>query len=305
MRLIFFGSGSFGLSTLRSLAGKHEVLRVVSQPDRPAGRARRSRPTPISDHALEADLPLLRLEDINAERSAADLRAIDADAWVVIAFGQKFSQSLLQDRFAINLHASLLPRWRGAAPIHHAVLAGDVETGVSVITLADRMDAGEVLAAASLPITPSDTTGMLHERLAELGPGVLEEVLQAHRAGCVRPQPQDESLATPAPKLTRAQARIDPSMPPDALRTTINGCAPWPGVTACIGGHTLRLLQADSCGAEQAPATVSREGVIGCSGGAVLLLEVQPGGGRAMPFEAWARGRRLEWPVAFEDTHPS
>jgi methionyl-tRNA formyltransferase len=302
MRLIFFGSGSFGLPTLRAVMRDHEVLQVVSQPDRPAGRRRHMTPTPISAYALESALPLARFECVNADDAMRAMQALEADAWVVIAYGQKLSQPLLREQFAINLHGSLLPRWRGAAPIHHAVLAGDTQTGVSVITLADRMDAGDVLATAVVPILTSDTTGRLHATLAERGSAVVEKVLQSHRANSLRPQPQDEAMATAAPKVTRTQAHIDPAMAPSVLRTTINGCAPWPAVTAGIGGHGLRLLQADTCSDEQPLGTVSIAGVVGCAGGCVRLLEVQPDGGRPMPFEAWARGRRLEWPAAFTGT---
>ncbi len=300
MRLLFFGSGSFGLPTLRFLSGQHDVLAVVSQPDRPAGRRHRLTPTPIADYAAETGLPLLRFEDVNADDAATELRAFDIDAWIVIAFGQKLSRPLLQNRFAINLHASLLPRWRGAAPIHHAVLSGDTKTGVSVITLADRMDAGDVLATESLPIAAADTTGLLHDRLAELGPTIVEQVLRAHAQGVLVPLPQDEALATAAPKLTRKQAQIDRTMPAEVVRGTINGCAPWPGVSVRIHDHQLRLLRAAPSSEEQAIGVISSKGVLGCQGGAVAILEVQPQGGRVMPFEAWARGRRMEWPATVQ-----
>jgi methionyl-tRNA formyltransferase len=300
MRLLFFGSGSFGLPTLRFLNAEHDVRAVISQPDRPAGRRRRPTPTPIAAYAAEAELPLLQYENINTDEATARLRSFDVDAWVVIAFGQKLSPSLLADRFAINLHASLLPRWRGAAPIHHAVLAGDAQTGLSVITLAERMDAGDVLASAAMTIAATDTTGLLHERLAERGPSIVEAVLRMHAGGDLAPQHQDESLATAAPKLTRAEAVIDASMGPDVLRATINGCSPWPGVTARIGDQHLRLLQAGPATSPQAMGVIGEDGLLGCVGGAVTIVQVQPQGGRPMPYEAWARGRRMQWPAAVQ-----
>ena len=160
MKIVFFGSGSFGLPVLESLG---HVALVVSQPDRPAGRSRRDTPTPIAAHAELSGMPLLRVKNVNDPAVMETIRSAKADAWVIIAFGQKLSPALLVDQFAINLHGSLLPRWRGAAPIHHAVMAGDSQTGVSVITLADRMDAGDVLATATINIGLCDTTGDLHD----------------------------------------------------------------------------------------------------------------------------------------------
>lgn len=297
MRVVFFGSGSFGLPTLRRLAGEHEVLGVVSQPDRPAGRRRVLTPTPISAYASEHNLELLRPDDVNTTSSIDAVHGLDAQAWVVIAYGQKLSPALLGDRFAINLHASLLPRWRGAAPIHHAVLAGDLETGVSVITLASRMDAGDVLGIDTLAIQPTDTTGAIHERLADLGPAVVQVVLQHYQANTLVPQVQDEHAVTLAPKIARSMARLDMSGDAARTRNLINGCSPWPGVTAWIAGHRLRLLEAGNA-REHAPlGRVTESGVLGCAAGAVQILSVQPEGGKPMLFETWARGRRLEWPA--------
>ncbi|HVZ95061.1 MAG TPA: methionyl-tRNA formyltransferase, partial [Phycisphaerales bacterium] len=194
MKLLFLGSGEFGLPTLKALAAHHEVLAVVSQPDRPAGRHRRLTPTPIAAWAAEhrSNTPLFKPEDINTPDVISRLHALEADAWVVIAFGQKLSRTLVDDRFVINLHASLLPRWRGAAPINHAMLAGDAETGNSVITIAERMDAGFVLGQSKKPITVELTAGELHDLLASDGPALIEQVLAAHANHSLRPVTQDE-----------------------------------------------------------------------------------------------------------------
>src|SRR5262249_11900418 len=206
VKLIFLGSGEFGLPTLKALAAHHHLLAVVSQPDRPAGRHRRLTPTPIAAWATEqlADAPLFKPEDINTRETISSLHALGADAWVVIAFGQKLSRPLVENRFVINLHASLLPRWRGAAPINHAILAGDAETGNSVITIADRMDAGFVLGQSKRPITPELGAGELHDLLASDGPALIEQVLGAYGNHSLRPITQDESLVTRARKLSRA-----------------------------------------------------------------------------------------------------
>ena len=301
MNIVFFGSGSFGLPVLESL---EQVTLVVSQPDRPAGRRRRATPTPIAAHAEASGLPLLRVKDVNDPAAMETIRSAQADAWVVIAFGQKLSPALLADRFAINLHGSLLPRWRGAAPIHHAVMAGDTQTGVSVITLADRMDAGDVLAAATIDIALCDTTGDLHDSLSQLGPDCVHHVLQDFATGVVHAQPQIESAATAAPKLSRQSAAISPDMSAIDLRCRINGCAPWPGCDGLIDGQPLRFARATSSETPAQAGTLSSEGVLGCTGGAVRLLEVQPRGGRVMPFADWANGCQHSWPVSFEAARP-
>ncbi|MDP7070903.1 MAG: methionyl-tRNA formyltransferase [Phycisphaerales bacterium] len=299
MRVVFFGSGVFGLPTLDWLLQAHEVVLVVSQPDRPAGRRRVPTPTPIAQRALERGLPLERFESVNEPAAMSTLRAADADVWIVIAFGQKLSAPLLDDRIAINLHGSLLPRWRGAAPIHHAVMAGDSRTGVTAITLADRMDAGDILGQAALDIAASDTTGELHDRLASLGPQVMEEVLAAVGTGRVDARTQDEALVTRAPKLSRADASLSTAMSGDRMRRMINGCAPWPGCDAVIAGESLRLLKAGPQQAHPPAGVVTREGDVGCHEGGLRLMEIKPAGGNAMAFEAWARGRRIEWPAVF------
>lgn len=297
MRIVFFGSGSFGLPTLATLAAEHDVLAVISQPDRPAGRRRVLTPTPIAEHARDHNLTILRPENVNSASSIEATHAMEADAWVIIAYGQKLSPALLGDRFAINLHASLLPRWRGAAPIHHAVLAGDCETGVSVITLAERMDAGDVLGAVPLRIDPMDTTGELHERLAALGPALVQDVLKQYQTNTLAASPQDEQAVTLAPKISRSMARLDLSVDAISARNVINGCSPWPGVTVWIEGDRLRLLQGGESLEAAVPGRVTESGVLGCQSGAVQLLSVQPEGGKPMPFETWARGRRFNWPA--------
>ncbi|HAW95192.1 MAG TPA: methionyl-tRNA formyltransferase, partial [Phycisphaerales bacterium] len=191
MRLVFLGSGAFGLPTVRSLDASHDLLAVVSQPDRPAGRARRNTPTPISEWAMDRSKELIRPEDVNDPEVVRMIRGFEPDALVVIAFGQKIGEPLLQDLPAFNLHASLLPAYRGAAPINRAMIDGCSETGVSVIELAQRMDAGDVHATRTLEIDPLETAGELHDRLAALGPDAVESVLEALAAGTTRGIVQD------------------------------------------------------------------------------------------------------------------
>lgn len=299
MRIVFFGSGAFGLPTLKRLHSMCDVRCVVSQPDRPAGRQRTLSPTPISEEAMQLGLPLERVANVNEAPWVERLGAIEADAWVVIAFGQKLSAALLDGRFAINLHASLLPRWRGAAPIHHAIMAGDSCTGISVITLDQVMDGGLVLEQILQPIAPTDTTGRLHDVLAELGPDAVGRVLEAHTHSGSKGQRQDPKLVTLAPRLARSDAVLDLEGDCVTQRNCINGLSPWPGCRLLVDGVELRVLQAGPSpeGAHSPPGILSPEGILGLGNGSVQLLEVQGVGGRVLSFDTWANGRRFKAPV--------
>lgn len=304
MRIVFLGSGAFGLPTLQHLAARHTVVGVVTQPDKPAGRGSKLTPTPIgawaAEHLAGQGVPLIKPEKINTPEIRDLVRAWDCDAWVVIAFGQKLGPTLLADRFAVNLHASLLPRWRGAAPINHAILAGDTVTGNSVITLADRMDAGLVLGQSRRPIEPTQTAGELHDLLAADGPALVEQVLTEHAAGALRPVTQDESLVTLAGKLAKSDGRVVWDQPADRVRCRINGLSPWPGVTASFGDQPLKLVRAEPAEAVSQSTLAGtivdpNLGTIACAAGSALRVpEVQPPGKKPMPFRDWANGRQIK-----------
>ena len=301
MRIVYFGSGAFGLPTLEALARRHEVVAVVTQPDRPAGRGGTLTPTPIAEWAARRlpGVPLLKPFSVNEPDPAGLLRAFDADAWVVIAFGQKLGRSLLERVTAINLHASLLPRWRGAAPISAAILAGDEVSGNSVITLADRMDAGLILGQATRPIGPALTAGELHDQLASDGPALVLDVLDAHAAGRLTPRAQEESLATKAPKLSRADDWLDLSLDASINARRINALSPWPGITVRIAAIPLKLLRAKAVQGDAhqtaVPGTITdaARGLFACAAGSLELLDLQPAGGRAMSWSDFAHGRRI------------
>ncbi len=296
LTILFAGAGEFGRPTLDALvAAGHRVARVVTQPDRPAGRGRKLAPTPIAQRALELDLPLLRTADINAE----DLP--DADALVVIAFGQKIAAPILhRPRLgALNLHASLLPRHRGAAPIHAAILAGDTRTGNAVIRLADRMDAGAILALQPTPIGPTETAGELHDRLAALGPSLILKVLDDLANGVATETPQDESAATRAVKLSRATATLDFNQPAEVVARTIRGLSPWPGCRVKLldaAGETkarLTLLCAIATSDDERrwhPGEIALSGAIATPDGAVKVLRLQPEGGTPMTLDQYRNG---------------
>ena len=320
--VVFFGSGAFGLPVLRMLADAGRVALVVSQPDRIAGRGKQLTPTPVTEFALSRHLPLIRPEDCNtqseselirtaaaaaADRANRDGRAQPGPVFVVIAFGQKMSPELLSDVFSINLHGSLLPRWRGAAPIQRALMEGDPVAGVSVIALAERMDAGVVYAEEPVAIGASQTSGELHDALSELGPDVVASVLHMWRHGDVRARSQDESRATRARKLSKSDAWVDLSMDAQRVRARINGLNPWPGCAMQIDGVSMQVRRCEVVASvEGAPAgTLSPDGTLICGTGAIRILEVQAAGGRTMPFSAWAHGARLLTSVSVTSAAPA
>ncbi len=304
MRILFFGSGEFGLPSLQALYATHDVAAVISQPDRPAGRHRRLTPTPVAAWAVERGLPVLRVADVNTPEFVARVAAYEARASVVIAFGQKLSPPLIDamGQLAINLHASLLPRLRGAAPINRAILDGHTTTGVCVIGLAQRMDAGPMYAAVPLAIDPDETAGELHDRLARLGPEAVATVLDDLGRGALNPVVQDEALATKAPKLCKADGTVSFDATTDQVRARVHGLTPWPGcrvVWARADGTDAGILLlrrvrvADAPSPSKPPGTVLDAGRVACEDGAVQLVEVQAPGGNPMPIDAFIRGHAL------------
>lgn len=315
MRVVYFGSGAFGLPTLEHLAKRHTVVGVVTQPDKPAGRGGKLTPTPIAQWVSEhlPQIPMIKPPKSSDPLVVEQIRAWLADAWVVIAFGQKLSKALLADRFAINLHASLLPRWRGAAPINAAILGGDSVTGNSVITLADRMDAGLILGQTTRDITPLTTAGELHDLLAKDGPELVEQVLQQHAQGKLLPHGQDESLVTIATKLSRSDDNVEFRQKADFVRRQIHALTPWPGVTAAVvpsgfdsvavkpeSGSpqpiVLKVLRVQPIAGDhqEDPSTLvnTKDGIVACGQHTLLqLLEVQPPGKKPMAWADFVRGQ--------------
>ena len=328
MNILFAGSGEFGLPTLRTLldAG-HSIARVYSQPDRPAGRGKHLTPTPISQFCLENQTSLTRTEDINVEEFPA------ADLFVVIAFGQKVSAQLAGHAVlgSINLHASLLPRWRGAAPINWAILGGDAITGNSVIRLAQRMDAGAILAQSQTEIAELETAGELHDRLAITGAALVLDVVRGLQAGGTAETPQDETRATRALKLNRDLAKLDFTQPAEVVARRIRGLFPWPGCrvqlldAASRPVARLTLVRARPVPGDVAnggavspkppfsasteplserslpplpgrdeTGIIDAEGFVGCSDRRIELIEVLPDGKRIMPLAAFRNGHPWE-----------
>ncbi len=280
---------------------------VVSQPDKPAGRKRRLTPTPVAEWAQRVGLSCIKPERVNEDSVLERVRSLGADAFVVIAFGQKIGPTLMEGVFSINLHGSLLPEYRGAAPIQRAMMDGCTTTGVSVITLAQRMDAGDILAAASTPIRAEETAGELHDRLALLGPPVVARVLSKFRDGTLAATTQDESLATLAPKLGKAEGTTSFDQPAPCVRARIHGLNPWPGCSVMLDSTPVRLLRVRDWpdeGHSSVPGIVLDNLHVACASGAIEIREIQPEGGRAMTLEAYRHGRVLQAKMQFTPQSP-
>jgi methionyl-tRNA formyltransferase len=298
LRIIFAGSGAFGVPSLRALMdGGHNLVEVYTQPDRPAGRGRRLTPTPIAQFALQRNLPVVRTANINQEQMPP------ADLMVVMAFGQKIAESHVHHARlgSINLHASRLPRHRGAAPINAAILAGDRITGNSVIRLAQRMDAGVVLGQSTVEIGELETAGELHDRLADDGAELVPRVIAALADRTALETPQDESQATLAPKLARETSLIDWSAPAGQIALKIRGLHPWPGcrvkLVSAEGTEQARLTlvraRATLDGCSDRPGTIT--GPFVAAGGSLLeVVELQPEGKKPMTLAAYRNGHRWE-----------
>ena len=302
MRIVFLGSGSFAVPSLRALvAGGHDVAAVVTQPDREKGRGRVVQPPPVKPAAEELGLRVLQPPKIRAPEAVEALRAARPELSVVVAYGQILPRAVIDvaPRGTVNVHSSLLPRYRGAAPIHWAIVNGDAETGVTTMLIDEGLDTGPTLLARATPIGPEETTPELERRLAALGGDVLLETIDGLAKGTLRPVPQDHAAATLAPLLKKEDGRIDWSAPAHAIERRVRGLQPWPGTATAHGGRDLKILRARVEAPGDAPpgrvAVVDGEGfVVGCGAGTSLrVLEVQPESRRAMPAAAFAAGARL------------
>ncbi|MFG0245514.1 MAG: methionyl-tRNA formyltransferase [Phycisphaerales bacterium JB052] len=301
MDVVFLGSGAFGVPTLEMLAREHRVTGIVTQPDRKAGRGGKMTPTPIGAWASEhlPEVPIIKPEKINTDKARAVVRGWEADAWVVIAYGQYLGQKLLTDRWAINLHGSRLPRWRGAAPINAAIVAGDRVSGNSIITIAKEMDAGAVLAQSERVIEPDMTASVLHDALSHDGPTLVAQVLRDRAAGQESYTTQDPKQVTIAPKMSKSDGLVDFAQPARLVAARINGLNPWPSITVGFREEAIKINRAkpsDQKSQEQPGTIVSADdGLVACGdGGTVQLLMVQPQGKRAMDWKAFANGRSIK-----------
>jgi methionyl-tRNA formyltransferase len=301
--IIFFGTPDFAVPTLAALvaAGRVPVL-AVTQPSRPAGRGQQAQDPPVARWAHSNGIPVRQPEKVRAPEFLAELRALAPGITVVVAFGQIFPRDLLAlpRHGCVNLHASLLPRWRGAAPIQAAIAAGDPRTGVTTMQMEPGLDSGPVLLQEEVAIAPGETAGELSRRLAETGAALVVRTLEALERGALTPRPQDEALVTHAPRLTRESGRADFSLPARALADRLRAYTPWPGLTAELGGAPVKLVRVAAMEEEtgEAPGTVLgvREGrlMVACGGGTVLgVEELQRPGRRALGAADFVNGERL------------
>lgn len=243
-KVVFMGTPDFAVPTLKALMKHHDVTGVVTQPDRPAGRAQEIRLSPIKQLAVEALIPVFQPEKIRHKDAVAQLKQWEADVYVVAAFGQILPQEVLDipPHGSINVHASLLPRWRGAAPIQAAIRAGDHETGITIMKMDAGLDTGPMLSMGSIYITFDDTGQSLHDRLAQLGADLLTHTLPGYLNGAITPQPQPEHGITYAPQIKKEDGLINWSQDPFAIDRTVRAFTPWPGTFTHWNGKMLKII---------------------------------------------------------------
>lgn len=299
MRIIFMGSAALAIPSLRAICdrGEDEVVGVVSQPDRPAGRKRKLTPCPLKAFAEERGLHVVTPEKIGEPESVEALAALQPDLFVVVAYGQYIPSRVIQlaPFEAINVHPSLLPKYRGSAPIQWALLNGDAVTGVSIIYLAPKMDAGDVLRQETYQIDENDTSALLHNKLAELGAELLLKAIGDIRHDCVKRTVQNEDDVVEVRKLTKEDGRIDWSLPADVLRNRIRAFNPWPGSSCALpDGAPLKVWSAQLEDGQGVPGELLDDALLVATGaGALRLTEVQPAGKGRMNATSFLNGRPL------------
>lgn len=300
MRIVFMGTPEFSVPALDALAARHEIAAVYCQPPRPAGRGQRERPSPVQARAEALGLAVRHPRSLRDPAAQAEFAALGADLAVVVAYGLILPPAVLAAPRGgcVNIHASLLPRWRGAAPIHRAILAGDADTGVCIMRMEEGLDTGPVLLREAVAIGAEETTGELHDRLSALGARLIVAALE--RWPALEPVPQPEAGVTYAAKIAKAEARIDWARPAAEVDRLIRGLSPFPGAWCLAGGERLKLLRSRLAGEEGAPAAPGQvlpagpAGLrIACGTGAVEVTLAQREGRRPMPVEEIARGMAL------------
>jgi methionyl-tRNA formyltransferase len=301
MRIVFIGTGEIGLPTLQALLNsEHDVVGVVTQPDKPAGRTQQIEPPPIKKPMMSGApggraLPILQPTRIKDKDAIEEIRALKPDVIVVIAYGQILPRDVLEipKVTCLNLHASLLPRWRGAAPIQSAIAAGDHATGITVMYMDEGLDTGDILLQRATEIRADDTGGSLHERLAQIAPDALLESLRMLATGTAPRNPQDSTLAIYAPKLKRDDGKIDWLESAEVIERKIRAFNPWPGAFMKINGQNLKIFSASVVDLNGKPGTIlpSEKNLVVVAGKSALSLgEVQLEGRRRMSASEFLRG---------------
>jgi methionyl-tRNA formyltransferase len=314
LRIIFAGTPDFAASALIALIkSDHQVVTVYTQPDRPAGRGRKLHASPVKEVALENDIAVLQPEHLKQTDTQDKLKSFNADVMVVAAYGLILPQAVLDiPRFGcLNIHASLLPRWRGAAPIQRAIAAGDKESGITIMQMNAGLDTGDILQLSSCAITEEDSGGSLHDRLAEMGASAILDVLNNLNSDNIKPVVQDNALATYAHKLDKKEALINWQQPATEIERLIRAFNPWPVAFTYLGDKTLRTWQAQALpeNSELKAGTVihcGKQGIdISCGEGILRLLKLQPSGSKAMDVAAFMNGHAKQLPVGSVLQNPS
>lgn len=299
MRIVFMGSAALAVPSLQALLDRsgHDVVGVVSQPDRPAGRKRRLTPSPLKAFAEERGLKIMTPEKIGDPDSVRALSDLNPDLFVVVAYGQYIPSKVIQlaPNEAINVHPSLLPKYRGSAPIQWALLNGDRITGVSIIYLAKKMDAGDIIRQETYPIDPNDTSATLHDKLADAGARLLLKAVEDIAEKRVTRTVQDESEVVEIRKFTKEDGKIDWALPAETIRNRIRAFDPWPGTFCTLpDGEMLKVWQVDLEDGSGMPGELLDDQLLVAAGtGALRLTEVQPAGKGRMPASAFLNGHPL------------
>ncbi len=316
LRLAFFGTPDFAVpSLLRLQDSAHQVVAVVTQPDRPRGRGHKLSPSPVKARAQATGVPVFQPDRLKDDAFLAAFADLQVDLAIVAAYGKILPKALLDlPRLGmINVHASLLPRWRGAAPIHRAVLAGDTQTGVTIMRVVPALDAGPMLATVVLDISPNETSAELEPRVADAGAHLLLDVVNRLEAGPVEETPQDESRVTYAARLERAESRIDWNRPAAAIHNQIRGLQPWPLAAAMLQGRRVLLTRSEHFEVQSSkfevspsvpPGTIIEVDadalVVSCAPGLLRIVSIQPEGRAAMPVRDFLNGRHVTAGEMFE-----
>jgi methionyl-tRNA formyltransferase len=306
MNIVYLGSGQFGLPCLNAIIGsRYKITLVITQPAQPAGRGRKEKPTPVAEWSAENQIPVIEAPDVNSSEITEKIKSCKPDILVVIAFGQKISKEVtdIAPKGAINVHASLLPKYRGAAPINWTIINGDSETGISIITVAERMDAGDILAQCRTEIQGDESAGELHDRLAELAAPLLVTTVDQIADGTAKYAKQDDTTATRAPKLKKADGFIDFTEPAELLHRKMMGLWPWPGVSALYKSQKASkaerviFAKADILRMDNpenlAPGTIDENLNVVCGKDRLQIMQLKPENSRLMSFADFVNGRRV------------
>lgn len=296
-RIVFMGTPDFAVPVLEQLIRHHDVIGVVTQPDRPAGRRQQLQPPPVKNVAQRHNIPVFQPEKVRRPDAADDLRALAPELFVVAAFGQILPQAVLDipTRGAINVHASLLPRWRGAAPIQAAIRAGDRETGVTIMLMDAGLDTGPMLSQRAIPIAPNETGQSLHDKLALLGADLLIETLPGYLDGAITARPQDDTRSTYAPMIKKEEGHIDWRQSAVAIERLVRAFNPWPGAYALWNGQALKFHSGAVGAGTAPPGTVVLQGeqvAVGTGDGLFYPLMLQLAGRGPLSIADFVRGRQ-------------